>query len=78
MSFLGIDPKGDCKPKRDGDLYDSSQISQQQKTDPLPVKLGESVRLALKAIERSVMVLWKPLNVTMYLSRLKETLQENF
>ena len=48
MSFLGIDPKGDCKPKRDADLYDSSQISQQQKTDPLPVELGESVGLALK------------------------------
>ena len=39
MRFLGIDPKGDCKTKCDADLYDSSQISQQQKTDPLPVEL---------------------------------------
>ena len=48
MSFLGIDPRDDCKTKRDADLYDSSQISQQQKTDLLPVKLGESVELVLK------------------------------
>ena len=48
MSFLGIDPRGDCKTKRDADLSDSSQILQQQKTDLLPVKLGESVGLALK------------------------------
>ena len=48
MSFLGIDPKGDCKTKRDADLYDSSQISKHQKTDPLPVNLGESVGLVLK------------------------------
>ena len=48
MSFLGIDPRGDCITKRDADLYDSSQISQQQKTDPLPGNLGESVGLVLK------------------------------
>ena len=46
MSFLGIDPRGDCKTKRDADLC--SQILQQQKTDLLPVKLGKSVGLVLK------------------------------
>ena len=48
MSFLGIDPRGDCKTKLDADLYDSSQISEHQNTDPLPVKLSEGVRLVLK------------------------------
>ena len=45
MSFAGTDLRGDCKIKRDADLYDSSGISEQQKTDPLPVKLGKDVGL---------------------------------
>ena len=45
---MGIDPRGDFKTKREADLYESSQISEQQKTDPLPVKLGESIGLVLK------------------------------